>query len=363
MDPSDRDPRCAGRFRRPWRVAATAPLTPAVLPTAIAVLLWCGAGSPSSPAVAQPSAVSTAVASVGGKPVSVADFTAALRRAGLDREGSSEQQIQARAEVLEKLVDARLLRNEIEGRKIEVAEPEVAAIVEQMRAQLSTNNLTLDEFLARSGNDERSLRGEITLELGLNKLIRPRMTNEAIEAAFLKHRRDIDGTRLRASHILLRPDPGRGEDAIPAAVREANAIRRDILQGHITFANAARKFSVGPSRRQDGDLGFFPRQGVMVDDFARTAFTLAKGDISKPVVTPFGVHLIMVTDVVQGEARLEQLRPQVEKLLAQEFLRELLTRARAETDIVYAPDVPHFDPATPAGDSSPRRIIVSAPPE
>ena len=99
----------------------------------------------------------------------------------------------------------------------------------------------------------------------------------------------------------------------------------------------------------------------MVDDFARTAFTLAKGRHLETGVTPFGVHLIMVTESSR-EGPPEQLR-QGGKLLAQEFLRELLTRARAETDIVYAPDVPHFDPATPAAGSSPRRIIVSAPPE
>lgn len=315
------------------------------------------------PATAAPAEATLAVASVGGKPVPAGEFLAALRRVGLDPSAASDQQAQARAEVLEKLVDARLLRNEIENRKITVDDREIAAVVEQMRARLAATNSTLAEFLARSNTDERAFRDEIALELGLGKLLRPRMTDAAIEAAFLKHGRDIDGTRLRASHIVLRPDPGRGEDAIPAAVKEANAIRRDILQGELGFADAARKFSAGPSRRRDGDLGYFPRYGVMVDDFARTAFTLAKGDISKPVVTPFGVHLIMVTEVVPGEVRAEQLRPQLEKLVAQEFLREMLVRARAETDIVYAPGVAHFDPATPVGASEPRRIIVSGAPE
>lgn len=328
------------------------------MPTA-AAMLFCIAAAWQRPAAAEPAEATLAVASVGGKPVPAGEFLAALRRVGVDPSATSDQQTQVRAEVLEKLVDARLLRNEIENRKIVVDDGEVAAVVEQMQARLAATNSTLADFLARSNTDERAFRDEIALELGLSKLLRPRMTDAAIEAALLKHGRDIDGTRLRASHILLRPDPGRGEDSIPAVVKEANAIRRDILQGELSFTDAARKFSAGPSRRRNGDVGYFPRHSVMAEEFARTAFTLAKGDISKPVVTPFGVHLIMVTEVVPGEVPAAQLRPQLEKLVAQEFLRDMLARARAETDIVYAPGVPHFDPATPVGDAAPRRIIVS----
>lgn len=313
------------------------------------------------PVFAQGSAT-PAVVSVGGRPIYASDYMAALRRAGLDTTAMADHEAYARAELLEKLVDARLLRNEIENRKIVVDDREVATVVQQLLRQLAASNLTLEEYLARANKDEKTLRDEVSLEVGLNKLLRPRLTDAIMEAAFLKHRRELDGTQLRASHIVLRPDPGRGTEAIPAAVKDANTIRRDIVQAEISFAEAARKYSAGPSRRRDGDIGFFPRHGAMTDEFAKAAFALAKGDVSKPVVTTFGVHLIMVTEVAQGDAGAEQLRPQLEKIVAQDLLRETLARARAETDIVYAPGVLHFDPATPVGDPAARRIIMNSEP-
>ena len=71
----------------------------------------------------------------------------------------------------------------------------------------------------------------------------------------------------------------------------------------MTFADAAEKYSAGPSRAKGGDLGFIPRHGIMVEPFARAAFVLAKGEISPPMATVFGIHLITVTDVKPGDEK------------------------------------------------------------
>ena len=102
--------------------------------------------------------------------------------------------------------------------------------------------------------------------------------------------RDIDfgeqnfyASQVKASHILV----GRKS--------EAEALRQQILDGEITFEDAAKKYSQCPSREEGGDLGFFPR-GVMAGPFEKAAFSLPIGEISQPVETRFGWHLIKVTD-------------------------------------------------------------------
>ena len=102
--------------------------------------------------------------------------------------------------------------------------------------------------------------------------------------------RDIDfgeqnfyASQVKASHILV----GRKS--------EAEALRQKIIDGEITFEDAAKKYSQCPSREEGGDLGFFPR-GVMAGPFEKAAFSLPVGEISQPVETRFGWHLIKVTD-------------------------------------------------------------------
>jgi peptidyl-prolyl cis-trans isomerase C len=89
-------------------------------------------------------------------------------------------------------------------------------------------------------------------------------------------------TQVRASHILVRTK------------EQADQIRQEIINGR-DFASAAQEYSICPSAAQGGDLGYFER-GMMVPEFEDAAFLLPIGEVSYPVQTEFGWHLIMVTD-------------------------------------------------------------------
>jgi parvulin-like peptidyl-prolyl isomerase len=88
--------------------------------------------------------------------------------------------------------------------------------------------------------------------------------------------------QVRASHILVNTE------------QEANSILAQLKAGK-KFADMARQFSSCPSGKEGGDLGFFGR-GQMVPEFEKAAFSMKKGQTSPPVRTPFGYHIIMVTD-------------------------------------------------------------------
>ena len=87
---------------------------------------------------------------------------------------------------------------------------------------------------------------------------------------------------IRASHILVKTED------------EANKLYDEIINGR-DFAEVAKEVSLCPSGQNGGDLGFFGR-GMMVKPFEDAAFALEKGEISKPVETQFGWHLILLTD-------------------------------------------------------------------
>lgn len=304
-----------------------------------------------------PSAV---VATVGTVPILRAELETVLQRAGNGGPDASTtgRPLQLQAAALEQLVDQRLLRVEVEREGITVGGLEIDAALGKLRAQMAARGIEWSAFLAKTGRDEAFLREQIALELGLDKLIRPRLGAEAVEAAFQKHRREVDGTRLRVSHVVLRPDIGGGDEAVQECLSRAEQIRGAIVRGELSFADAARRHSAGPSRMQGGDLGWISRKAPCVDEFGRAAYALAKGDVSRPFASPYGVHLVMVADAEPGRLGLEAVRTQIESILAAEVLRDRLARARAATSIEFAPGVPHFDPATPAEPGKPRRVIV-----
>lgn len=89
--------------------------------------------------------------------------------------------------------------------------------------------------------------------------------------------------KVNASHILAKTEA------------EANVILYDVTHGK-TFEDVAREKSLCPSGKKGGSLGWFGRN-QMVREFENAAFSLKKGEISKPVKTQFGYHIIKVNDV------------------------------------------------------------------
>ncbi len=88
--------------------------------------------------------------------------------------------------------------------------------------------------------------------------------------------------KIRCAHILVEKQS------------VANSILERINKGE-SFSRLAEQFSIDSSRRRGGDLGYFGR-GVMVKEFEKAAFSLNKGQVSQPVKTQFGYHIIKRLD-------------------------------------------------------------------
>ncbi len=86
--------------------------------------------------------------------------------------------------------------------------------------------------------------------------------------------------KVRARHILV------------SNIRDAKMILKKLEEGE-TFTTLAKTYSKCPSKKRGGDLGYFER-GQMAKTFEEAAFSLEKGELSKPVRTQFGYHIIKV---------------------------------------------------------------------
>jgi len=127
--------------------------------------------------------------------------------------------------------------------------------------------------------------------------------------------------QLRARHILL------------ASVEDAQGVKAELDAG-ANFEDMAREKSTGPSGPNGGDLGFFSR-GQMVSEFEDAVFALELGEVSDPVQTQFGWHIIKLEERRQSEPPpFEQLAEQIrQQLLIEAFdntVEELKTSAQIE---------------------------------
>ena len=169
-----------------------------------------------------------------------------------------------------------------------------------------------EQHLRRRGESDESLEALFVAELReraiLEKLGKLTITDEAVDAEYAKRKESTkaDKERIRAAHILVQIGPEDRPAAGAAAptdeerkgweekaLARANEIYGKVSAPGADFTALARELSDGPSARKGGDLGTFS-EDRMVAEFSKAAFALKAGEVSKPVKTKFGYHVIKV---------------------------------------------------------------------
>jgi len=113
------------------------------------------------------------------------------------------------------------------------------------------------------------------------------------------------------SHILVKTE------------EECNDLYTKIINNEIDFAEAAKEFSQCPSKQKGGELGMFAR-GQMVPEYDEVSFTMEPGEISKPVKTQFGYHIIKMNEKKEAsEAVFEDVKEQLAKDILSEKQRQV----------------------------------------
>lgn len=173
------------------------------------------------------------------------------------------------------------------------------------------------------------------VEIALNNERRTLLASEALEAFVASNEVDEDALQQAydeqfstfvgedeyfASHILVPSE------------EEANAIRKDLLDG-ADFAETAIAKSTGPSGASGGNLGWFGL-GQMVKPFEDAVLQLAVGEISEPVETQFGWHVILLNDARKSEApTFEEARAELEVAAQRRAVEAFIAAQASEADI------------------------------
>ncbi len=283
-----------------------------------------------------PFAPKTVLATVGDNAITEADF----QLFALIHNFPQEQQAPVRSQLLDQLIERQLIRQALARRKIALPRDELDAAVTRIEDLIRDRKDDPEVVFKRLGLTRAALEDQLGLSLSWTAYVRSSVTDEQIQDYFQKHQAEFDGTQLRASQILLMRKPGASDQEIQDRKAKLAAIRADILAQKITFADAAKKHSEAPSKTAGGDVGWFPFRGAMPAPFCDAAFALKPGEISEPVVSPYGIALIQVTDSRPGEFTLDDVRNDVLEQLGQQLWHNTVAAERQQTKITRRDPAP-----------------------
>lgn len=173
-------------------------------------------------------------------------------------------------------------------------------------------NRELDEYLERAGlagqieeqgllpaeqieTEVAEFRKQMLISRYFEAFLRERVTDEAVRNFYATHPDQFQAKKVHVAHILLRTNPGMSENERQALLSRSQEIHARANAGEDFVALAATFSEDQLSAKQGGDLGWL-QEGAIDPAFSGRIFSLKVGDLSEPLATPFGFHVIKVIE-------------------------------------------------------------------
>jgi len=201
--------------------------------------------------------------------------------------------------------------------QIEAKKQEVLASAEQ-------SEKLVEQYLKSRRLDEQKMTSKFKYNVIIERAATPEKVEEFIKSYPVSF---FDGTTAKASHILIATEFYEGPDARAAARKKLVDIAEKVKSGEITFEEAAKANSDCPSASRGGDLGEF-QLSRMVPAFALAVDKLKPGEMSEPVETFFGWHIIKLAGKTEGSGTVsEQAKAMIPRMIKGNAHRQMLNES------------------------------------
>lgn len=278
---------------------------------------------------------SKVLATVNGQPVTQADLDFAYLSRGITNAPET-----ARQQILERLINQSLIEGFLTQQKITVPPQQLDESVLRVQKLIRKKGDDPEQVLAKMGFTPEKLRTAIALPLSWNIYAKREITPDQMQTYFDAHREELDGTRVEASHILLKMPENANKESIQQARQKLAALREQILAGQLSFTAAAAQHSDAPSKNEGGKLVTSAYRGKMPVVLTEQIFPLKAGEISAPFQSPFGIHIVTLNKKHPGQFSLEDVRGEIFRILSQSLWNTTLQKLRSTAKIDWKTDSP-----------------------
>jgi peptidyl-prolyl cis-trans isomerase C len=248
-----------------------------------------------------------------------------------------------RQEILDRLINFELLYQKSQQKGIVVSDSEIDQYFRELKSQFKEQS-GYAQYLDGMKFSETSAREYTRRELSVNRFINTIETEilpvgeDEKKQYYDNHRqRFLEPEQIRIDHIVLRMSQTATEQEQIEAIEKLSNIRDQVEKKEASFAELARTQSEDVTAENGGELGYFKR-GQLIKPFEDAAFSLEVGEISGVVITPYGYHLITVTEKIpEKELAYAEVQNEITKILTVERMKTavavLLESARNSSDI------------------------------
>ncbi|MGH7300168.1 MAG: peptidylprolyl isomerase [Candidatus Rokuibacteriota bacterium] len=227
-----------------------------------------------------------------------------------------------RARLLQNLIENRIQLQQAERENVVVEEAELTEAVGDIMKKLKARDQQEFEAMIKSqGLTMEGIRKRMREQLMVQRVVRRKValrisvTEQEIDKYLAENRDKLEtGLTFEARHILVAPDPAKGEDGWTAARMRADEIYAHVLEGQ-DFIELATKYSDDPSGKDGGSLGNLKR-GELAADIEEVILELQPGEASPPFRSKMGYHIFRLDSraALSGDA-LAQVRGQIREIL------------------------------------------------
>jgi peptidyl-prolyl cis-trans isomerase C len=291
-----------------------------------------GSAATTAPTTA-PADAAKVVATVGTAKITAGAVSEQFNRmiANAPRELQPDEVDAARKQALGGLIYTELGNQYIASKHMTCSDEELAAKKKEIEDAVQKQGMTLGDALSKMRLTDDRLRDIVKA----NKVVDSATTADKVEAFVKAHPDYLNGTTVKASHILIKCDPAASTADQKAAIAKLEKLSADIKAGKVSFEQAAKDNSDCPSKDNGGDLGKPFVFASMVEPFSKAAFAMKVGEISGVVRSQFGFHIIKVTGRTEGkEPAGADTIELAKKMLGGELQDELLAMPLKDTPIV-----------------------------
>lgn len=226
-------------------------------------------------------------------------------------------------QMLQRVVDEYLLDAEVAKKKITINDEQLQKEYDKFVARFPSKE-QFEMYFKRSGMSEEELRKDLRKRMSHEQLLADISVSDAdIKEFYDKNiERFQEEEQVKARHILFKLPKDADAKSVKAAEKKAAEISKLASKKGADFGELAKEHSEGPSGPRGGDLGMFPRKR-MVKAFSDAAFELKAGQISKPVRTEFGIHIIKVEEKTESKTKsMDEVKEMIEYNLSSNKVRE-----------------------------------------
>jgi len=265
------------------------------------------------------------LATVDGDPITVYQLKkfAAMNLRARQLSGSMDP-----AALLDALIGDKLLEKEVSDKGIVVRDEDVDHYMDTIKERNQLDDQRLKEAIEKQGLTVETYRVQLREEIQkaqlMNREIRGKVnvTPEEVQRYYEAHISEYSTpARLQVAHILFHLQPDAPADKVAAVTAKAQEVYGRLKKG-ADFAETAKQYSEDPTGQNGGDLGWF-KQGELLDSLEKAAMTLKVGEVSEPIRTKIGLHLVKL-EAREGESHqsLDELADRIKEQLYNAALEE-----------------------------------------